>query len=129
MRAHEFIIESTVNTLSQEVNKTLPGVYTISALPNSDFYPQYRFGVAMAGAKGAAAKKQQGVTVGTYAAKTEWGENMIVTDYMDPNLGTDIDIALKQLGLHGKKLISTSNSVDPSNNKNSPINPFKGYPK
>ena len=45
------------------------------------------------------------------------------------NLGTDIDIALKQLGLHGKKLISTSNSTDPSNNKNSPINPFKGYPK
>jgi hypothetical protein len=129
MRAKEFITEIKISTLSLGDKKALPAVYTISALPNNDFYPQYRFGVAMAGAKGAKENAKQNVNIKPYAASTEWGENMIVTDYMDPNLGADIDIALGELGLKGKKLITTSTSEDPAGKTISPVKPFKGYPK
>ena len=49
MRAREFITEQH-GTLAQDVSRALPGTYTISDLPNNDFYKQYRFGVAMADA-------------------------------------------------------------------------------
>ena len=53
MRAHEFILENARVPLSVDVGRALPGTYTLPELPNSDFYAQYRFGVALAGAKGA----------------------------------------------------------------------------
>ena len=46
MRAKEFIAEQRI-ALSQEVARAVPGTYAIAGLPNSDFYKQYRFGVAM----------------------------------------------------------------------------------
>ena len=130
MRAKEFITETSVTPLTNDVARELPGVYTIGALPNSDFYKQYRFGVAMAGAKGARVRAEQDDTVAKYTAATEWGENMVVMDYMDAELPNDIDYALGEIGLNGnsKKLISTRASEESKTvDKTSPIKPFKGY--
>jgi hypothetical protein len=132
MRAKEFITETAVTTLTSDVALALPAVYTIGALPNSDFYKQYRFGVAMAGAKGARNRANQDDKIAPYAASTEWGENMVVTDHMDPELADDIDYALRELGLdsNNKKLISTRASEEGKTvDKNSPIKAFKGYPR
>ena len=54
MRAQEFITESRIGTITQDVGLALPGAFKIPALKNQDPYLQYRFGVAIAGAKGAA---------------------------------------------------------------------------
>lgn len=128
MRAHEFITEMTRIPLSKEVSRAVPGTFAIPELPNSDFYKQYRFGVAMAGAKGA--KQRAADDVQPYSGETEWGENLIVSSYMDPTVGDDIDYALKQIGLSGKRQISTTKSEEaPGVTKKSPVNAFKGYPK
>jgi hypothetical protein len=55
---------------------------------------------------------------------------MIVSSYMDPNVGEDIDYALAQIGLSGKRKISTTKSEEATDvTKKSPVNSFKGYPK
>ena len=64
MRAKEFIIEDSTmpvsdTRLSSTVSRALPSTYSIPALPNSDFYKQYRFGVAIAGARSAEQRKTE----------------------------------------------------------------------
>ena len=127
MRATEFITEQR-EALSVDVARALPGTYTIPGLPNSDFYKQYRFGVAMAGAKGV--KQREADNIQRYSKETEWGENMVVSSHMDPDLAQDIDYALKEVGVTGKRLISTLKSEEGTDvTKASPIKAFKGYPK
>jgi hypothetical protein len=132
MRAREFIkkkiTESTVESLADNVARAMPAVYVIPELKNQDPYLQYRFGVAMAGSKGAKQRETDGIT--RLAANTAWGENQIVSAYMDPDTAQDIDYALKQLGMSGKKLISTPKSEEAVDiSKTSPVKAFKGYPK
>ena len=52
MRAHEFISEGRIGSIAPDVARALPATYVIPELPNQDPYLQYRFGVAMASAKG-----------------------------------------------------------------------------
>lgn len=126
MRAHEFIIENAREPLTVGVSRAMPGTYTMHELPNSDFYSQYRFGVALAGAKGA--KQRAADDIQPYTAETEWGENMIVSSYMDPSLPQDIDYALSEVGKKGKRLISTIDSEEaPDVDKASPLMAFKGF--
>ena len=128
MRAREFITEQATLPLTAEISKVLSNTYTIPGLPNSDFYKQYRFGVAMAGAKGA--RQRETDNIQPYPKSTEWGENMVVSSHMDPDLEQDIDYAMKQVGVTGKKLISTLHSEEPDSvSKSSPVRAFKGYPK
>ena len=126
MRAKEFINEQRV-PLSADVARAIPGTFTIPELPNSDFYKQYRFGVAIAGARGAEQRKEDGPAY-NFSKDTPWGENMIVSSYMDPNIGDTIDYALSEIGLQGKTLISTMDSEEAVDiPKASPIKAFKGY--
>ena len=128
MRAKEFINESARIALSQEVARALPGTYTISGLPNSDFYKQYRFGVAIAGARGHIEREQDGIEPYNFSKETPWGENMIVSSYMDEKIEQDIDLAMKEIGVTGKKLISTPGSEESLDvDKTSPLKGFKGY--
>lgn len=128
MRAKEFISEQIREPLPVDVARALPGTYTIPGLPNSDFYLQYRFGVSLAGAKGA--KQREDDNIKPYSRESEWGENLVVSSHMDPDLPKDIDYALSQLGMKGKRLISTLKSEEaPDVPKNSPMQPFKGYKK
>ncbi len=127
MRAKEFITEQH-GTLTNDVARALPGTYTIPGLPNNDFYKQYRFGVAMADARGAIERQQDSIEPFNFEDETPWGENMIVSAYMDPNIDKDIDYAMKEVGVTGKKLISTDKSEEATDvPKNSPVKAFKGY--
>jgi len=128
MRAYEFITEGRTGTLQPDVARALPATYVLPELPNQDPYLQYRFGVAIASAKGAAQRTKDGIP--PFAEKSAWGENQIVSGYMEPNIGEVIDDALKQMGMSGKKLISTSTSEEATDvDKTSPLKAFKGYPK
>ena len=93
----------------------------------SDPYLQYRFGVAIAGAKGAKQRTQDGVQVPS--AATAWGENEIVVSY-GHDAGEYIDDALKSMGMKGKRLISSPTSIEtPDVGKVSPMKGFNGYRK
>ena len=63
MRAWEFIVEAKTGTITRDVGLALPGAFKIPALKNQDPYLQYRFGVAIAGAKGAAQRGKDNVPV------------------------------------------------------------------
>lgn len=127
MRAKEFISEQRI-ALSAEVSRALPGTFTITGLPNNDFYKQYRFGVAMAGARGHLEREKDGIPPYNFDKETPWGENMIVSSYMDPNIENDIKFATGEVGVGGIKRISTMKSEEaPHVDKTSPIKGFKGY--
>lgn len=128
MRAKEFINEDTRIALSQEVSRAIPGTYAIPGLPNSDFYKQYRFGVAMAGARGHVERENDGIPPYKFDKETPWGENLIVSSYLDPNIEKDIDYAMKEVGVVGKTRISTPGSEESLDvDKTSPLKGFKGY--
>jgi hypothetical protein len=125
MRAREFISESKTERLLPDQADALPATYVIPELPNQDPYLQYRFGVAIAGAKGAKQREQDGVS--SMARASAFGENEIVVSY-GHDAGEYIDDALKVMGLKGKKRISTPTSIETSDvDKKSPIVAFKGY--
>jgi len=128
MRAKEFITEQRV-ALSVDIARALPGTYTIPGLPNNDFYKQYRFGVALAGARGQLEREQDSIPPYNFEKETPWGENLIVSSYMDANIEADIDYAMKETGVEGGKvLISTMKSEEAVDVvKGSPVKAFKGY--
>ena len=72
MRAREFVSESKTGTITRDVGLALPGAYKIPALKNQDPYLQYRFGVAIAGAKGAAQRAKDSVPEVAPANNTNW---------------------------------------------------------
>lgn len=128
MRAKEFITEATGSILP-EVQRTLPAAWVIDQLQNNDFYMQYRFGVALAGAKGKEQREKDGVP--TYARETTWGENEVVVSYAGRQpLQSYLDDALKELGIppSAAKLVSTPHSQEPVDTAiKSTLSPFKGY--
>ena len=111
MRAKEFIRESRVGSLQDDVARALPATWVIPALPNQDPYKQLRFGVAVAAAKGAKARAEEGDE--PFAPQTAWGENQIVMSY-DPHATEWLDDALAMVGLSAgdKKMISTPHSEE-----------------
>ena len=108
MRAKEFIIEAKEGSIQDDVADALPSTFSIPALQNQDPYKQYRFGVALAKAKGSSA-----ADVPPFQPRTDWGENAIVVAY-DNESELMIDQALKDVGLGSgsKKLISTPRSEE-----------------
>jgi hypothetical protein len=125
MRAHEFITESTQEKLMPDQAGALPATYIIPELPNQDPYLQYRFSVAIAGAKGAEKRKQDGVS--SMSREGPFGESEIVVSY-GHDVGPYIDDALKAMGMKGKRRVSTPTSDETSDvTKTSPMKPFKGY--
>jgi hypothetical protein len=88
---------------------------------------QYRFSVALAGAKGKAARKAEGDP--EFDPTSSWGENEIVIS-SDPDIGKWIDMALKDMGLPAsdKKLVSTKTSDELTDTvAKSPVVAFTGY--
>lgn len=128
MRAREFINEA-IGSIQPAVERTIPAAWVIDKLQNNDFYSQYRFGVALAGAKGAEQRKQDDVP--PFAKETPWGENLVVVSYagVDP-LKEYLDDALREVGLTSSdaKLVTTPKSQEPTDTGiTSTIKPFKGY--
>lgn len=125
MRAQEFLTESEYSSLLDAASDSLPTTYVLPQLKNNDYYLQYRFGVAIAGAKGSKAQHD----VPKYEKESTWGENQFVSS-IDPDVGEYVDDALRQMGMSGKKLVSGKESKESdATNKGSPIKPFKGYKK
>jgi hypothetical protein len=127
MRAKEFITEAITSKLLPDQMGALPATYAIPELPNQDAYLQYRFSVAIAGAKGREQRDKDGVS--SMSREGPFGESEIVVSY-GHDVGPYIDDALKQMGLSGKKMVSTPTSVETTDvDKVSPVRAFKGYPK
>ena len=130
MRAQEFITESRIGTITQDVGLALPGAFKIPALKNQDPYLQYRFGVAIAGAKGAAQRAQDGVPPFD-GKESVFGENEIVVSY-DPHVVDYIHDALRAMGMPPSDAvqIGTMASEEATDvDKVSPVKGFKGYPR
>jgi hypothetical protein len=110
MRAREFIHESRIGSMQDDVACALPATYVIPALQNQDPYKQYRFGVAIAAAKG---RKDPNDAGSEFNAVSPWGENQVIVSYSN-TIDDYIDDALKLVGLSpsDKKLISTINSEE-----------------
>jgi hypothetical protein len=110
MRAKEFIQESRVGSMQDDVADALPATYVIPKLQNQDPYKQYRFGVAIAAAKG---RKDPNDVGQDFQASSPWGENQIIVSYSN-TIDDYIDDALKLVGLSSsdKKLISTPTSEE-----------------
>jgi hypothetical protein len=125
MKASEFITES-ISELSADISSTLPSTYTIPKLPNSDTYMQYRFGVAIAAAKGKSQRAKDNIDRNYMSS---WGQNQTIIS-SDPHIDEWIDDALEEIGLSpsDKKLLTTPESEEPKSTSTvSPINGFKGY--
>lgn len=129
MRAREFMAESKKKPSLPNVDRSLPGAWIIPALKNQDPYLQYRFGVALAGAKGAEQRSRDEVP--EYSRESTFGENEVIVRYAGE---TDkfIDDALQFMGLSpsDKKAVGDIQSLEDENvQTKSPINSFKGYPR
>ena len=111
MRAKEFIKESRVGSLQDDVASALPATYVIPKLKNQDPYLQYRFGLAIAGAKSDADRAKEGSQ--PFEPQSAWGENEVVVSYSN-RVDDYIDAALAKIGLSpsDKKLISTPHSEE-----------------
>ena len=126
MRASEFIKESRFGSIQPDVARALPATYAITSLPNQDPYLQYRFGVAIASAKGREQREKDGVT--PYKRSTPWGQDEIVVSF-DPNIETWLDDALGEMGMKASdaKLLSTIESQEDLDvDKTSPVRKYKG---
>ena len=123
MRAKEFITEQI--NLPQRIANPLPSTWVIPELQNQNAYLQYRFSIALAGAKAA-----RNGDIPKLDKDSVWGENQIVSGYMNPGIDKDIDYALGEMGLSGKQLVTSDKSEETSDTGIvSPVKPFKGYPK
>ena len=132
MRAREFITEDNGRTgsITYDVGRALPGAFKIPALKNQDPYLQYRFGVAIAGAKGAAQRKLDGVPPFD-GKESEFGENEIVVSY-DPHTIDYIRDALRAMGLPPSDAVQVATMASeemPDVDTTSPVTGFKGYPR
>lgn len=123
------VTEARIGAMPEHEARALPATYAIPKLPNQDPYRQYRFGVALAAAKGKAARAKEGAP--PFCPATTWGENEIIVSY-DPNIDEWIDDALVMVGLKptDKVMISTRASEEPADTETtSPVRAFKGYPR
>jgi len=130
MRAREFVTEGRTGSIAPDVGRALPGAFKIPALKNQDPYLQYRFGVAIAGAKGA--KQRAKDNVPEFDGKESvFGENEIVISY-DPHVVDYIHDALRAMGMPASDAvqIGTMKSEEATDvDKRSPVTGFKGYPR
>lgn len=122
MRAKEFITEQT--NLPDRITKPMPSTWVIPELQNQNAYLQYRFSVALAGAKAA-----RNGDIPRMDKDSVWGENQLVSGYMNPDVADDIDFALGEMGLTGSKVLVTSEHSEetPDTGITSPVKAFKGY--
>ena len=101
----------------------MPSTWVIPALQNQNAYLQYRFAVALAGARAT-----RNGDIPKMDKDSVWGENQVVSGYMNPDIGADIDFALGEMGLSGKVLVTSKESEEtPDTGIASPVKAFKGY--
>lgn len=130
MRAREFVSEGRTGSITRDVGLALPGAFKIPQLQNSDPYRQYRFGVAIAGAKGAAQRALDGVPPFD-GPESVFGEDMIIVSY-DPHVKTYIDDALHSMHMPSSDAVrigTMASEEAPDVDTVSPVRGFSGYPR
>lgn len=135
MRLKEFLTEQQmdeVHDLMDVAELSLPNTFKLTQLKNNDFYPIYRFGVAIADVRGHQADENpanKGIDPykPEFHAESSWGENQVVSGY-DPKLKDVVKQALQKVGKPGITTVSTPGSDEMADTSTvSPIKPFKGY--
>lgn len=127
------VSESRTGSLQHEVADSLPQAYAIPALNSSNAYDQYKFGVAIAGARGKKSRDADNITPFNKENSKldhDWADNEVIISY-DPHIDELIDSALDSIGKGGKnskRVIGVKGSKEsPDVPKNSPVKPFRGY--
>lgn len=128
MRAREFLKEQA--DLPDEYADPMRYTYVIPGLSAADPYRNYRFGVAIARARSDQGTDNVDRFRPEWSAETAFGEHGVVVG-MNSGVEQVIDQALKMTKTPGgKKIVSSPESVEPALvDKQSPVKPFKGYPR
>ena len=133
MRAREFITEQ--KDLPVEVADPMKYTYVIPGLSAADPYRNYRFGVALARARGDYISDNNTDDHANdfkpeWSAETAFGEHGVVVGF-NQHIDKVIDQALAMTNTPGgKKLVSSGPSEEPKFvDTKSPIKGFKGYPR
>ena len=128
MRSREFVTEE--KALPVEISNPMPWAYDIPDLDTSNPYKVYRFGLAMARARSDSRDDGTNPYRGKWHAHSVAGECAMVVG-TDPTVDPIIDQGLKLADIPGgKRAISTPGSQEPASvDTQSPVKPFKGYPR
>jgi len=117
MRAKEFLNEvklhGTYGTVEKNVSDSLPGAFVQRDLRNTDPYMQYRYGVALAGAR---AKAEHDVD---FEQESAWAENLAVITYTKEDEET-IRLADAMMGVTATR-IASQDSTETDVNAVSPV--------
>jgi len=117
MRAKDFLPETklhgTFGTVEKNVSDSLPGTFVQRDLRNTDPYMQYRYGLALAGAR---AKLEHGTE---FEQESAWAENLAVVTYAKEDEET-IRLADAMMGVSATR-IASSNSTETDVNAASPV--------
>lgn len=124
MRAHEFITEQRGH-LDPGQTSAMVNTYVIPGLSSQDPYKTYRFGVAMARARGLETVED----LPEFTEEGAFGELAVISG--SENVDELINQALKLAGIKGgKKLVGSKHSHEVSTtNTQSPVKSFRGYPR
>lgn len=128
MRAREFVTEQ--RELPKEIADPLRYTYVIPGLSAADPYNNYRFGVALARARSDAVDDGVNSFRPEWSAETAFGEHGVVVG-MTAGIAKVIDRALDMTNTPGgKRMVSSPESQEPALvNPQSPLRPFRGYPR
>lgn len=128
MRAREFITEQ--KNLPAEEADPLRYTYELPGLSTADPYRTYRVGVALARARSDAVVDDINPYREEWSSKTALGKYAIVSGVND-SVDPIIDQALKMTDTPGgKEMVSSPESTEPAFVQDqSPLKPFKGYPR
>jgi hypothetical protein len=115
MRAKEFLPENAKShgkfvSLDADVDAALPGVWVQRQLRNTDPYMQYRYGVALAGARADAAGDVK------FQQESPWAENLTIVGYT-PEDADVVKMADKLMGVKATRIADDSSreSADTNN--------------
>jgi hypothetical protein len=127
MRANEFITEDEKRhgrwgKLTPDVKGALPGMWVQRQLRNTDPYMQYRYGLALAAARGIQAGETE------FSQESAWAENFAVVGYAKEDQEL-IDMADRLMGVKATKMADYGSEETAETNIQSPVKAFSGYPR
>ena len=124
MRAREFVTEQR-GKLDPSQRAALANTYVLPGLTSQDPYKTYRFGMALARARGI----DQDQDLPEFSQEGAFGELAVISG--QENVDQLIDTALKLAGISGGKVLvgsKHSHEIETINTQ-SPIQSFQGYPR
>ena len=117
MRAKEFLPETklhgTFGKVDAQVSNSLPGAFVQRELRNTDPYMQYRYGLALAGAR---ANRDHEIE---FEQESAWAENLAIVPFSVDDEET-IKLADKLMGVTASR-IASSKSTETNVNAVSPV--------